>query len=184
MRGVDLGRVPAHGQPTAVHAAGCPSATDRAHPLGTMQALGVLARPGTTATACTVYDAAEAQMPVPLRAKPALLSSTRAEIRTISGPAPSKEPSVPSSSLVSMGATGVPPADQEHPDQLLPQEARLLLGRRGAPGRCRWAEVFFRPPHTDSEGQENCPACLPSRCPFIRPVPYRSRHPERCGKSR
>ncbi|MFD5877210.1 DUF6233 domain-containing protein [Streptomyces yangpuensis] len=77
LRGVDLGRVPAHGQPTAVHAAGCPSATDRAHPLGTMQALGVLARPGTTATACTVCDAAEAQMPVPLRACPPELHARR-----------------------------------------------------------------------------------------------------------
>ncbi|MFB8399676.1 DUF6233 domain-containing protein [Streptomyces yangpuensis] len=53
-----------HGQPTTVQAEGCPSATDRAHPLGTMQALDVLARPSTTATACTVCDAAEAQMPI------------------------------------------------------------------------------------------------------------------------
>ncbi|MEU9088144.1 DUF6233 domain-containing protein [Streptomyces sp. NPDC048357] len=44
------------------HAEGCPSATDRAHPLGAMQALDALARPGTTA--CTVCDAAEALLPI------------------------------------------------------------------------------------------------------------------------
>ncbi|MFI8392180.1 DUF6233 domain-containing protein [Streptomyces sp. NPDC085540] len=80
--GVDLGRVPAHprtrtsapsrwawlldgrahGPPATVHAEGCPSATDRAHPLGTMQALDALARPGTTA--CIVCDAAEALLPI------------------------------------------------------------------------------------------------------------------------
>ncbi|MEU5438492.1 DUF6233 domain-containing protein [Streptomyces sp. NPDC020719] len=53
-----------HGQPTTVHAEGCPKATDRTHPLGTTQALCVLARPSTTATACTVCDAAEAQIPI------------------------------------------------------------------------------------------------------------------------
>ncbi|MFD9723405.1 DUF6233 domain-containing protein [Streptomyces sp. NPDC059072] len=52
------------GQPTTVHTEGCLKATDRAHPLGTTQALYVLARPSTTATACTVCDAAEAQMPI------------------------------------------------------------------------------------------------------------------------
>ncbi|MFD7789577.1 DUF6233 domain-containing protein [Streptomyces nojiriensis] len=67
--GVDLGGIPAHprtrasaparwawrldgraaGRPAMVHAAGCPGATDRAHPLSTMRALDALARPGTTA---------------------------------------------------------------------------------------------------------------------------------------
>ncbi|MEU9083964.1 DUF6233 domain-containing protein [Streptomyces sp. NPDC048357] len=42
--GVGLGRI--HGRPATVHAEGCPSATDRAHPLSTMQALDALARPG------------------------------------------------------------------------------------------------------------------------------------------
>ncbi|MFE9484783.1 DUF6233 domain-containing protein [Streptomyces spororaveus] len=37
---------------------GVPETSERAHPLGTMQALDALARPGTTA--CTVCDAAEA----------------------------------------------------------------------------------------------------------------------------
>ncbi|MFE1877647.1 DUF6233 domain-containing protein [Streptomyces sp. NPDC059496] len=80
--GVDRGRIPAHprthtstptrwawlldgrahGRPATVHAEGCPSATDRAHPLGTMQALDALTRPGTTA--CTVCDAAEALLPI------------------------------------------------------------------------------------------------------------------------
>ncbi|WP_328786248.1 DUF6233 domain-containing protein [Streptomyces sp. NBC_00273] len=80
--GVDLGRIPAHprthtstptrwawllngrthGRPATVHAEGCPSATDRAHPLGTTQALDVLARPGTIA--CAVCDAAEALLPI------------------------------------------------------------------------------------------------------------------------
>ncbi|MEV7512665.1 DUF6233 domain-containing protein [Streptomyces sp. NPDC091201] len=81
--GVDLGGIPAHprartasaparwswrldarahGRPATVHAEGCPSASERAHPLGTMQALDVLARPGTTA--CTVCDAAEALLPI------------------------------------------------------------------------------------------------------------------------
>ncbi|MFB7256836.1 DUF6233 domain-containing protein [Streptomyces nojiriensis] len=80
--GVDLGRIPAHprahtstptrwawlldgrthGRAATVHAEGCPSATDRAHPLGTMQALDALARPGTTA--CTVCDAAEVLLPI------------------------------------------------------------------------------------------------------------------------
>ncbi|WP_405526324.1 DUF6233 domain-containing protein [Streptomyces avidinii] len=50
------------GRPATVHAEGCPSATDRAHPLGTMQALDVLARPGTTA--CTVCGAAEVLLPI------------------------------------------------------------------------------------------------------------------------
>ncbi|MFD9010383.1 DUF6233 domain-containing protein [Streptomyces sp. NPDC059552] len=80
--GVDLGGIPAHprvrtsaparwawlldgrvhGRPATVHAEGCSGATDRAHPLGTMQALDALARPGTTA--CTVCDAAEALLPI------------------------------------------------------------------------------------------------------------------------
>ncbi|MFE1877787.1 DUF6233 domain-containing protein [Streptomyces sp. NPDC059496] len=80
--GVDLGHIPAHprtrtstptrwawlldgrahGRPATVHAEGCRNATDRAHPLGTMQALDALARPG--ATACTVCDAAEALLPI------------------------------------------------------------------------------------------------------------------------
>ncbi|WP_030732802.1 DUF6233 domain-containing protein [Streptomyces sp. NRRL S-237] len=80
--GVDLGRIPAHprtrasaparwawlldgrtqGRPATVHAEGCGNATDRAHPLGTMQALDALARPATTA--CTVCDAAEALLPI------------------------------------------------------------------------------------------------------------------------
>ncbi|MFG2233587.1 DUF6233 domain-containing protein [Streptomyces sp. NPDC048723] len=54
------GRV--HGRPATVHAEGCGNATDRAHPLGTMQALDALARPGTTA--CTACDAAEALLPI------------------------------------------------------------------------------------------------------------------------
>ncbi|WP_405443888.1 DUF6233 domain-containing protein [Streptomyces avidinii] len=41
---------------------GLPECTDRAHPLGTMQALDVLARPGTTA--CSVCGAAEALLPI------------------------------------------------------------------------------------------------------------------------
>ncbi|MFI8391830.1 DUF6233 domain-containing protein [Streptomyces sp. NPDC085540] len=77
--GVDLGRVPAHprtrtsaparwawlldgrthGRPATVHAEGCGNATDHAHPLGTMQALDALARPGTT-----VCDAAVALLPI------------------------------------------------------------------------------------------------------------------------
>ncbi|MFF3675909.1 DUF6233 domain-containing protein [Streptomyces sp. NPDC002120] len=80
--GVDLGRIPAHprtrtstptrwawlldgrthGRPATVHTEGCRNATDRAHPLGTMQALDALARPGTTA--CTVCDAAEVLLPI------------------------------------------------------------------------------------------------------------------------
>ncbi|MFB7260754.1 DUF6233 domain-containing protein [Streptomyces nojiriensis] len=80
--GVDLGGIPAHprtrtpaparwawlldgrthGRPATVHAEGCSGATDRAHPLGTMQALDVLARPGTIA--CTVCGAAEALLPI------------------------------------------------------------------------------------------------------------------------
>ncbi|WP_405790916.1 DUF6233 domain-containing protein [Streptomyces sp. NBC_01367] len=80
--GTDLGRIPAHprthtstptrwawlldgrthGRPSTVHAEGCSGATDRAHPLGTMQALDALARPGTIA--CTVCDAAEALLPI------------------------------------------------------------------------------------------------------------------------
>ncbi|MER5412858.1 DUF6233 domain-containing protein [Streptomyces virginiae] len=55
----------AHGRPATVHAEGRPSATERAHPLGTMQALDALARPGTTA--CTVCDAAEVLLPRPGR---------------------------------------------------------------------------------------------------------------------
>ncbi|MFE5806227.1 DUF6233 domain-containing protein [Streptomyces sp. NPDC056491] len=51
-----------HGQPATLHAEGCPSATDRAHPRGTVQALEALARPGTTA--CTMCDAAEALLPI------------------------------------------------------------------------------------------------------------------------
>ncbi|WP_405790538.1 DUF6233 domain-containing protein [Streptomyces sp. NBC_01367] len=51
-----------HGRPSTVHAEGCSGATDRAHPLGTMQALDALARPGTIA--CTVCDAAEALLPI------------------------------------------------------------------------------------------------------------------------
>ncbi|MFJ9551872.1 DUF6233 domain-containing protein [Streptomyces erythrochromogenes] len=83
LSGVDLGGIPArprtrttsgpvrwswrldartHGRPVMVHAEGCTAATDRAHPLGTMQALDVLARPG--ATACRVCDAAEALLPI------------------------------------------------------------------------------------------------------------------------
>ncbi len=50
------------GRPATVHAEGCGNATDRAHPLGTMQALDALARPGTSA--CTVCDAAEALLPI------------------------------------------------------------------------------------------------------------------------
>ncbi|MFJ6050593.1 DUF6233 domain-containing protein [Streptomyces sp. NPDC092307] len=38
-----------HGRPATVHAEGCGNAGDRAHPLGTTQALDALARPGTTA---------------------------------------------------------------------------------------------------------------------------------------
>ncbi|WP_416371217.1 DUF6233 domain-containing protein [Streptomyces sp. MB09-01] len=80
--GVDLGRIPAHprmrtsapargawlldghvhGRHGTVHADGCPSATDRAHPPGTMQALDTLAPPGTTA--CTACDAADALLPI------------------------------------------------------------------------------------------------------------------------
>ncbi|MFF3087600.1 DUF6233 domain-containing protein [Streptomyces nojiriensis] len=52
----------AHGRPAPVHAEGCSGATGRAHPLGTMQALDALARPGTTA--CTVCDAAETLLPI------------------------------------------------------------------------------------------------------------------------
>lgn len=52
----------AHGRPATVHAEGCPSATDRAHPPGTMQALDALACPGTTA--CTVCDTAEVLLPI------------------------------------------------------------------------------------------------------------------------
>ncbi|MEU4732022.1 DUF6233 domain-containing protein [Streptomyces sp. NPDC023588] len=81
LSGVDLGRIPAHPRtrpsaptrwawlldgrvherPATVHAEGCPSSTDRAHP-GTMQALDAFTRPGTTA--CTVCDAAEALLPI------------------------------------------------------------------------------------------------------------------------
>ncbi|MEV7524600.1 DUF6233 domain-containing protein [Streptomyces sp. NPDC091371] len=51
-----------HQRPATVHAAGCRLATGRATPLGTMQALDALARPGTTA--CTGCDAAEALLPI------------------------------------------------------------------------------------------------------------------------
>ncbi|WP_229876906.1 DUF6233 domain-containing protein [Streptomyces nojiriensis] len=51
-----------HGRPATVHAEGCSGATDRAHPMGTTQALDVLARPGTMA--CTVCEAAEALLPI------------------------------------------------------------------------------------------------------------------------
>ncbi|WP_327389074.1 DUF6233 domain-containing protein [Streptomyces sp. NBC_01207] len=51
-----------HGRPAPVHAEGCPNATDRAHPLGTMAALDALARPGTTA--CTVCDATGALLTI------------------------------------------------------------------------------------------------------------------------
>ncbi|WP_420711118.1 DUF6233 domain-containing protein [Streptomyces sp. NRRL F-4428] len=44
--------------PAMMHSEGCPLPTERVQPLGTLQALGVLTRPG--ATACTVCDAAEA----------------------------------------------------------------------------------------------------------------------------
>ncbi|MGW6978358.1 DUF6233 domain-containing protein [Streptomyces sp. NPDC054932] len=54
------GRV--HRHPVGVRSEGCPSATDRAHPLGTMQALAALARPGKTV--CSVCDAAEALLPI------------------------------------------------------------------------------------------------------------------------
>ncbi|MFD5575227.1 MULTISPECIES: DUF6233 domain-containing protein [Streptomyces] len=50
----------AHGRPATVHAEGCPSAADRAHPPGTRQVLCVLARP---ARVCTVCNAAEALLP-------------------------------------------------------------------------------------------------------------------------
>ncbi|MGW6617826.1 DUF6233 domain-containing protein [Streptomyces erythrochromogenes] len=80
--GIDLSGIPAHprthtaaparwawvldgrtrGRPATVHAEGCTTATDRAHPLGTMQALDALARPGTTA--CTACDAAETLLPI------------------------------------------------------------------------------------------------------------------------
>ncbi|MFB6514460.1 DUF6233 domain-containing protein [Streptomyces virginiae] len=79
--GVDLGGIPAHprtrtsaasrwawlldgrihGRPATVHAEGRRSATDRAHPLGTLHALDALARSGRRA--CTVCDAAKVLLP-------------------------------------------------------------------------------------------------------------------------
>ncbi|MFJ3861616.1 DUF6233 domain-containing protein [Streptomyces sp. NPDC090085] len=56
------------GRAAMVHAEGCPGTTERAHLLGTMQALDALARPGTTA--CTVCDAAETLLPILATARP------------------------------------------------------------------------------------------------------------------
>ncbi|MFB7256888.1 DUF6233 domain-containing protein [Streptomyces nojiriensis] len=42
----------AHGRPATVHAEGCSGATDRAHPLGTMQALDALAPPARPPAPC------------------------------------------------------------------------------------------------------------------------------------
>ncbi|MFE5521148.1 hypothetical protein ACFQ9Q_26010 [Streptomyces virginiae] len=98
--GVDLGGIPAHprtrtsaatrwawlldgrihGRPATVHAEGRRSATDRAHPLGTLQALDALdalARSGTRA--CTVRDAAKVLL---LPTNTRIAQAAREQIRT------------------------------------------------------------------------------------------------------
>ncbi|WP_406052098.1 DUF6233 domain-containing protein [Streptomyces virginiae] len=95
--GVDLGGIPAHprtrtsaatrwawlldgrihGRPATVHAEGRRSATDRAHPLGTLHALDALARSGTRA--CTVRDAAKVLL---LPTNTRIAQAAREQIRT------------------------------------------------------------------------------------------------------